>query len=58
MLDKLLIPFDIVEKTTKVTPENFDALSHWTQNHNHLVHKRTLNHLAKLAKMVECLYMN
>ena len=23
--------------------------SNWTQTHNHLVHKRTLNHLAKLA---------
>ena len=22
----------------------------WTRAHNHLVHKRTLNHLAKLAK--------
>ena len=22
----------------------------WIQTHNHLVHKRTLNHLAKLAK--------
>ena len=22
----------------------------WTRTHNHLVHKRTLNHLAKLAK--------
>ena len=22
----------------------------WTLTHNHLVHKRTLNHLAKLAK--------
>ena len=26
----------------------------WTQTHNHLVHKRTLNYLAKLAK---CLYI-
>ena len=23
--------------------------SNWTRTHNHLVHKRTLNHLAKLA---------
>ena len=22
----------------------------WTRTHNHLVHKQTLNHLAKLAK--------
>ena len=22
----------------------------WTRTHNHLVHKRTLNHLAKLVK--------
>ena len=22
---------------------------YWTRTHNHLVHKRTLNHLAKLA---------
>ena len=26
----------------------------WTQTHNHLVHKRTLNHLAKLAKWLSC----
>ena len=26
----------------------------WTRTHNHLVHKRTLNHLAKLAKMPPC----
>ena len=24
--------------------------SNWTRTHNHLVHKKTLNHLAKLAK--------
>ena len=24
--------------------------SNWIRTHNHLVHKRTLNHLAKLAK--------
>ena len=27
----------------------------WTRTNNHLVHKRTLNHL---AKMVECSFMN
>ena len=26
----------------------------WTRNHNHLVHKQTLNHLAKLAKRLRC----
>ena len=26
----------------------------WTWTHNHLVHKRTLNHLAKLAKWLSC----
>ena len=26
----------------------------WTQIHNHLVHKRTLNHLARLAKSLSC----
>ena len=26
------------------------AYCNWTQTHNHLVHKQTLNHLAKLAK--------
>ena len=25
-------------------------IDNWTQTHNHLVHKQTLNHLAKLAK--------
>ena len=27
----------------------------WTRTHNRLVHKRTLNHLAKLAKWLSCL---
>ena len=26
----------------------------WTQTHNNLVHKRTLNHFAKLAKWLSC----
>ena len=26
----------------------------WTRTHNHLVHKRTLNHLAKLARWLSC----
>ena len=26
----------------------------WTRTHNHLVHKRTLNHLAKQAKGLSC----
>ena len=26
----------------------------WTQTHNRLVHKRTINHLAKLAKWLRC----
>ena len=26
----------------------------WTQNHNHLVHKQTLNHLAKLTNWLSC----
>ena len=26
----------------------------WTRTHNHLVHKQTLNHLAKLAKWLSC----
>ena len=26
----------------------------WTRTHNHLVHKGTLNHLAKLAKWLSC----
>ena len=32
MLDKLLIPFDIVEITTKVPTENFEALSRVCKN--------------------------
>ena len=31
------------------TNENLSDCN-WTRTHNHLVHKRTLNHLAKLAK--------
>ena len=33
----------------------------WTRTHNHLVHKRILNHLAKLAKWLSCIvstYLN
>ena len=30
----------------------------WTQTYNHLVHKRTLNHLAKLAKWLSCVVSN
>ena len=26
----------------------------WTRTHNHLVHKRTLNHFAKLARWLTC----
>ena len=26
----------------------------WTRTHNHLVHKQTLNHLAKLTKWLSC----
>ena len=40
---------------------NFLCDCNWTRIQNHLVHKRTLNHLAKLAKlawMVECSFMN
>ena len=33
MLNKLLIPFNIVGITTKVTRENFNALSHVMQKH-------------------------
>ena len=32
MLDKLLIPFDIVGITTKVTTENLNTLSHVCMN--------------------------
>ena len=27
----------------------------WTRTHNHLVRKRTINHLAKLACLIRCL---
>ena len=30
----------------------FDCDCNWTRAHNHLVDKRTLNHLAKLARWV------
>ena len=30
----------------------------WTRTHNNLVHKQTLNHLAKLASLVECSFIN
>ena len=30
----------------------------WTRTHNHLVHKRTFNHLAKLAKWLSCEYLS
>ena len=47
-----------VDVSSYATKTNLAALkievdkidSNWTRTHNHLVHKRTLNHLAKLAK--------
>ena len=30
----------------------------WTRTHNHFVHKRTLDHLAKLAKWLSCVVSN
>ena len=34
----------------KKTINNIKSDCNWTLTHNHLVHKQTLNHLAKLAK--------
>ena len=39
--------WQIVEK--KITKSKVDDCN-WNRTHNHLVHKRTINHLAKLPK--------
>ena len=43
----LLLVFKIVEILQFID-------CNWIRTHNHLVHKRTLNHLAKLAKWLSC----
>ena len=40
--------FHFTEEMCKQDPNLFDC--NWTRTHNHFVHKRTLNHLVKLAK--------
>ena len=41
------------------SPRNFCISdSNQIRTHNHLVWKRTLNQLAKLSEMAECLFMN
>ena len=50
--DKLLVRTLIFDESELSKFGNTDILNdcNWTRTHNHLVHKRTLNHLAKLAK--------
>ena len=36
--------------SAKYYQENRESDCNWTRTHNHLVHKQTLNYLAKLAK--------
>ena len=42
-------PGDMVVES-KLSPCSGLSDCNWTRTHNHVVHKRTLNHLAKLAK--------
>ena len=49
---------DCISKFKEIRTQNFNNViignhninCNWTRTHNYLVHKRTLNHLAKLAK--------
>ena len=51
-----------LKKKLNVLPVNYDICKNqnkniwcnWTRTHNYLVHKQTLNHLAKLAKCLSC----
>ena len=38
----------------KMHIKSFVSDCNWTRTHNYLVHKRTLNHLAKLIKWLSC----
>ena len=44
------IPTTVACEAILKVPNDADSDCNWTRTHNHLVHKRTLNHLAKLAK--------
>ena len=41
--------------TEKVYKQNCFCDCNWIRTHNHLIHKRTLNHLAKLASLAKWL---
>ena len=40
----------MIANNIKKINNNLTNDCNWIRTHNHLVHKRTLNHLAKLAK--------
>ena len=50
----LEIPLCLLEKSTKVNNNKLLSDCNGTRTHNHLIRKRTLNHLAKLAKWLSC----
>ena len=64
IIDKLAF-FDLTKKTEEEAYEKIIDISrnnehttsncNWTRTHDHLVHKRTLNHLAKLASLAKWL---
>ena len=64
IIDKLAF-FDLTIKTEEEAYEKIIDISrnnehttsncNWTRTHDHLVHKRTLNHLAKLASLAKWL---
>ena len=47
-------PLHIIIKDIKLYTNRMNDCN-WTRTHNHLVHKRTLNHLAKLASLAKWL---
>ena len=51
-----IVPLIFLQRFVDNCSYNINIFSdcNWIRTHNHLVHKRTLNHLAKLAKWLSC----
>ena len=56
-LNKMFLTnFENLNSISNISQETHDFLSdcNWTRTHNHLLYKRTLKYLAKLAKWLSC----
>ena len=53
-MENIYVNFKRILLEQRKSTTNNNIYSNWTRTHNHLVLKRTLNHLAKLAKWSSC----